>query len=147
MKGIAGYNGWRWIFIIEGILTCVIAAIGYVVLVPFPDQAKGMRGFLNDNEVDFAVARIQHDRADVEALPFKIGEYLRHALDLKIWGFASLFGLCTITSYAIAYFLPVILRLKMGFDLAESQCLVAPPYAAAGIFMFVQGKLPSIPTS
>jgi len=138
MKGVAGYNGWRWIFIMEGILTCVIAVIGYFALVPFPDQAKGSKHFLSDAEVDFAIARIQHDRADVEALPFQLGQYFRHALDLKIWGFASLFGLCTVTSYAIAYFLPVILRLKMGFDIAESQCLVAPPYAAAGIFMYVQ---------
>lgn len=76
--------------------------------------------------------------ADVEAPKFSLGAYFRHSLDLKVWGFASIFGLCTVTSYAIAYFLPVILRLKMGFNIAESQCLVAPPYAAAGIFMFVQ---------
>ena len=124
--------------IMEGILTCVIAIVGYFTLVPFPDQARGHFKFLTDAEVDFCVARIQHDRADVEAPAFNLGQYLKHAADLKIWGFASLFGLCTVTSYAIAYFLPVILRGQMGFDVAESQCLVAPPYAAAGIFMFVQ---------
>lgn len=44
---------------------------------------------------------------------------------------------CTTTNtYAIAYFLPIILRNGMGFDIAASQCLVAPPYVFAGIVMF-----------
>lgn len=38
-------------------------------------------------------------------------------------------------AYAISYFLPIILRANMGFSIAESQCLVAPPYAFAGILM------------
>ena len=35
-----------------------------------------------------------------------------------------------------AYFLPIILRQGMGFSIGASQCLVAPPYAFAGILMF-----------
>ena len=42
----------------------------------------------------------------------------------------------TTVTYAIAYFLPIILREGMGFDVGASQCLVAPPYAFAGIIMF-----------
>jgi len=29
MDGLADYSGWRWIFIMEGILTCVVGIIGY----------------------------------------------------------------------------------------------------------------------
>lgn len=42
----------------------------------------------------------------------------------------------TTVTYAIAYFLPIILREGMGFSIGESQCLVAPPYGLAGIVMF-----------
>jgi MFS family permease len=42
----------------------------------------------------------------------------------------------TTVSYAIAYFLPIILSEGMGFDTGTSQCLVAPPYAAAGFVMY-----------
>lgn len=122
----------------EGIITCVLGVVGYTLLVDFPDQAKGAWGFLDDKQVDFVIARIEQDRADSEAPAFNLGQYLRHAGDLKVWGFASLFGLCTVTSYAIAYFLPVILMLGMKFPVSQAQCLVAPPYAAAGIFMYVQ---------
>jgi MFS family permease len=138
MSGLAGLKGWRWIFIMEGVITCLLGIAGYFLLVDFPDQAKGSWKFLNDKEVDFVVARIENDRADTQAPEFNLRAYIKNAADLKVWGFASLFGLCTITSYAIAYFLPIILMTGMGFDVAAAQCLVAPPYAAAGIWMFVQ---------
>jgi len=167
MSGLGGLKGWRWIFIVralalrspqhlpspfhssahatnlpplqmEGVITCLLGIAGYFLLVDFPDQAKGSWKFLNDKEVDFVVARIENDRADTQAPEFNLRAYIKNAADLKVWGFASLFGLCTITSYAIAYFLPIILMTGMGFDVAAAQCLVAPPYAAAGIWMFVQ---------
>lgn len=53
-----------------------------------------------------------------------------------MWAFASLFGLTATMTYAIAFFLPIILRNGMGFSVAASQCLVAPPYVAAAIVMF-----------
>lgn len=33
MDGIGGYLGWRWIFILEGLLTCVVA-VGFVFVFP-----------------------------------------------------------------------------------------------------------------
>ena len=48
MNGLAGKTGWRWIFIIEGILTCVIGVGAYIFLVPFPDAgAEKAWGVLN----------------------------------------------------------------------------------------------------
>ena len=58
--------------------------------------------------------------------------------DSKVWAFAWLYMMTTTNSYAIAYFLPIILRGGMGFDVASAQCLVAPPYVAAALAMFIQ---------
>merc|ERR1712098_565258 len=52
------------------------------------------------------------------------------------WAFAALCGLTTTITYAIAFFLPIILRDGMGFSVAAAQCLVAPPYVLAAIVMF-----------
>ena len=38
MDGLRGYHGWRWIFIIEGCLTCVIAGVLYFFISSFPEQ-------------------------------------------------------------------------------------------------------------
>ena len=40
MQGMRGYNGWRWIFILEGTLTCVVALLFYFILPDFPEDAK-----------------------------------------------------------------------------------------------------------
>lgn len=44
-------------------------------------------------------------------------------------------------SYALAFFLPIILHNNLGYDAGASQALVAPPYAFAGIFMYGMGWL------
>lgn len=53
--------------------------------------------------------------------------------DWKIWAYAVIFGCITTISYALAYFLPIILNMGLGFDVGTSQCLVAPPYVFGGI--------------
>lgn len=128
--------GWRWIFIMEGVITCCLGIMGYFLVVDFPEKATESLGFLNEAEAAFIVARIEKDRHDAIPEEFSIGKYLRSGLDLKVWGFAALFGLTTTNTYAIAYFLPIILQEGMGFSVAASECLVSPPYVAAAIVMF-----------
>ncbi|RVX66072.1 hypothetical protein B0A52_10006 [Exophiala mesophila] len=138
MHGLAGYWGWRWIFIIEGIVTCVIAVIGYIFLVGFPDQLKQKKAwpaFLSHDEIDFVIRRINKDRSDAGAEEWNFRAWAACGADIKVWGFALIFCFLTTMAYAIAYFLPIILRQNMGFSVAASQCLTAPPYAFAGIVM------------
>jgi MFS family permease len=125
MSGIAG---WRWIFIMQGIITVAVGAIGAFTIVDFPELAakrtKTSLPFLNEKEVAFVCARIEKDRHDVVLEPFNLGKYMRGACDLKILAFGALFGLTTTTTYAIAYFLPIILNTGMGFSVGMSQCLI-----------------------
>ncbi|KAL2372501.1 phthalate transporter [Blastomyces gilchristii SLH14081] len=136
MSGIQGMLGWRWIFIMQGLLTIVVAIVTYIFLVDFPDKAYKAWAFLNQDECAFIIRRLNKDRGDADAEPFTIKRFLRPALDLKIWGFGMIFFCLTTVTYAIAYFLPIILHDNMGFSVSESQCLVAPPYVVAGILMF-----------
>ncbi|CAG8106781.1 unnamed protein product [Penicillium salamii] len=138
MDGLAGRAGWRWIFIIEGLLTCVLGIGSYILLVDFPEQSPKSWKFLNESEASFVIAKIQADRADASVEPFSMGKYLANCKDSKVWAYASLYMLTTTNSYSIAYFLPIILEKSMGFSVAKAQCLVAPPYVAAAIVMFVQ---------
>ena len=49
MDGVGGYEGWRWIFIIEGIATVLLGAVTFFLLVDTPRLAK----WLNPDEVRF----------------------------------------------------------------------------------------------
>ncbi|KKZ62320.1 hypothetical protein EMCG_00394 [[Emmonsia] crescens] len=136
MDGIQGLGGWRWIFLMQGILTIIVGILIYIFLVDFPDKAHKAWNFLNQDECSFIIRRLNKDRGDADAEPFTMRRFLRPALDLKIWAFGMIFFCLTTVTYAIAYFLPIILHDNMGFGVGESQCLVAPPFVLAGILMF-----------
>jgi MFS family permease len=92
MAGLAHYEGWRWIFIMEGILTCLISFIGFVCLVDFPQEAhKNSWHFLSEDEAAYLIRRINRDRKDAENEPFILKKFLKPARDVKIWGFGFLF--------------------------------------------------------
>ncbi|KAK4218359.1 high-affinity nicotinic acid transporter [Rhypophila decipiens] len=140
MAGIAGLNGWQWIFIIEGLLTILIAVAGYWLLVDFPDSKRATWAFLGEHDRQWICARVQADRGDVKTPPFQLKNYLKAGLDIKIWAYAMIFFNTTTVTYALAYFLPLILTGNMGFSVGAAQCLVAPPYALAGIVMYGTSK-------
>lgn len=139
LKGREGLNGWRWIFIIEGALTMFLGIVGYWAIVDFPDKAHTSWHFLNERETKFIIDAVNKDRGDAKPEPWSLKKFLRGGADIKIWGFAMIFFNTTTVTYALAYFLPIILTENMGFSVGASQCLVAPPYALAAILMYATG--------
>lgn len=134
MEGVANIRGWRWIFIMEGVISIAIAIIGFLFLVDFPEKAHLTWRFLNEREVKWVIDRVNRDRGDAIPEPFNLKKFSACALDIKLWCFGLLFFCVLCNSYAIAYFLPTILG-AMGFSRAESQYLTAPPYGAGALFM------------
>lgn len=82
--------------------------------------------FLNENDLKVIVDRVERDRSDVLAPPFNLGEYLKNALDWKVYFFAANFGLSSVVTYAAAYFLPIVLLDGLHFSVAAAQCLSTP---------------------
>lgn len=56
MDGVGGLEGWRWIFILEGIATVVVAVAAFFLLFDFPQTAS----FLTQEERDFIVYRLKY---------------------------------------------------------------------------------------
>lgn len=90
MDGVGGYEGWRWIFILEGLLTVIVSVLAFFVLYDFPETA----GFLTEEERAFVVYRLKYQGqvqgktggpqvAQTEEFKWK---YVRQAfLDWQIW--------------------------------------------------------------
>ncbi|EFY88294.1 phthalate transporter, putative [Metarhizium acridum CQMa 102] len=129
MNGLAGLRGWRWIFIIEGVLSCVGALASYVFLVGFPEEADQSWNFITRQERDFIIRRVNRDRGDAVTEPFSLGAFLAPAADFKIWIFAFIFFCVTTVGYSINYFLPMIL---LG---------MVPPWVFTGLLMYAQAWL------
>ncbi|PGH07061.1 hypothetical protein AJ80_08074 [Polytolypa hystricis UAMH7299] len=138
MEGVQNIRGWRWIFIIEGVITCAVAMFAYIFIIRFPDEEreKPSFAFLKPDECQYVLEQLDKDRGDVEMEEFSFGRFLKPALDFEIWGFAFIFFCITTITYAFAFFLPIILRDNLKFSMAASQCLVAPPYVFAAILMY-----------
>lgn len=110
-----------------------------MLLVGFPDDGKTYKGFLTHEETALIIRKVDADRGDAVAPQFSLREYLGSALDPKIWLFAMLFFNTTTISYALAYFMPAILKTGLHFSVMESQSLIAPPYVFAGFVMWLGG--------
>ncbi|OAL50219.1 major facilitator superfamily protein [Pyrenochaeta sp. DS3sAY3a] len=138
MEGVQGIRGWRWIFIIEGVITCGVAIFAITFIIKFPDEerTKPSWGFLKPEELDFVIDRLNADRGDAEPEKFSWKKFLEPAKDWYIYAFAFILLFVTTIAYGFAFFLPIILSTKLKFSMAMSQCLGAPPYAASGVLMY-----------
>jgi MFS family permease len=115
--------------------------MGFILLVGFPDDGKTYKGFLTHEETALIIRKVDADRGDAVAPKFSIREYLTSAKDPKIWLFAMLFFNTTTITYALAYFMPAILKTGLHFNTMESQGLIAPPYVFAGFNMWLTGYI------
>ena len=96
-------------------VACIFGVVTYWWMVDFPERAQLSFFFLDKDEAERAVARIQSDRGDVKPAPFSWSEVLSQFLDLNLYGFAAMFFLlvCYIIPTTIVSNLP---RLEPSFD-------------------------------
>ncbi|RDX56433.1 MFS general substrate transporter [Lentinus brumalis] len=127
MDGMRGYSGWRWIFILEGTLTCVVSFILYFAIADFPEEVT----WLSQDEKDFVKARLYedvgHSKRHEPLTPKSVLEVFK---DWKIivGGFMYL-GLI-VPAYGYAYFAPTIIQ-SLGYGAIRTQLLSVPPWACA----------------
>lgn len=81
MSGVGDYEGWRWIFIVEGLITIIGALACYIFIVDWPEKAK----FLNDQERALLLRRILEDEAEAIMDRFDKKSAVRVFSDWKIY--------------------------------------------------------------
>lgn len=87
MDGVNGYHSWRWIFILEGILTAVVAVIGYFFMHGFPEDAI----FLSKDDKEYILARLKHDAGGATSDTLTLKMVLSVFRDWQIWCMYRLF--------------------------------------------------------
>ncbi|KID85704.1 major facilitator superfamily transporter [Metarhizium guizhouense ARSEF 977] len=128
-----GLEGWRWILIIEGLLTVLAGLVAYLGL----PNSVSTASYLSAEERDWAVRRLAGDSSRFNLAKeydekFSWGEVQRGVFNLQVWltstaYFAILSGL-----YSFGLFLPTIVNaLNITRDANQTQLWSVIPYAVA----------------
>ncbi|EPQ52842.1 MFS transporter [Gloeophyllum trabeum ATCC 11539] len=147
MDGARGWRGWRWVFIIEGVATVVIAGFLFFLIPSFPEAAR----FLTEAEREVVKARLaddvgeSHYEEDGQDLNKgvrrrKVQDVLAVFKDYKIFlGGLMYFGLI-VPAYGYAYFAPTIIK-GLGYTSIQAQLHSVPPWACAFFFAMITATL------
>ena len=81
MAGVRGYNGWRWIFIIEGLITIVISILALFFVPNWPETSK----FLNPEERELLLRRLREDSGEAKMDHWNFKTAIQIFADWKIW--------------------------------------------------------------
>lgn len=129
MDGVSGYRAWRWIFIIEGVITIAISFASYFFIVPFPGDAT----FFEPEEKALLLARLKDDGGAVkkEKVPTKeLGQYYK---DWKIWVAILMYIGAAENANSITGFQPTILK-GIGYTATGAQIRTIPVYLVAAVY-------------
>ncbi|KAF2466497.1 MFS general substrate transporter [Lindgomyces ingoldianus] len=128
MDGIRGYGGWRWIFILEGLLTVVLGLIAKWWVVDWPETAS----FLSPDERALLIARLSADSGDAVMNRLDKRAVRRIFRDPKIYlGTLAYFGIVN-TGYAGSFFIPTIVK-ELGYTSAAAQVRSIPIFVVATV--------------
>lgn len=122
MDGAMGIAGWRWLFIIEGVITIALAITSGFFLPDYPSTTR----WLNEEERAFASWRLIDDiKASDERHSDSVWQGVRLAVkDYRLYVFL-LFQHLSLLSQTFQYFFPSIVA-TLGFGKIETLLLTVP---------------------
>ncbi|KAI0546918.1 putative allantoate permease [Xylaria curta] len=125
LDGVRGLSNWRWIFILEGILSILVAVAAFFLVADFPSDVT----WLSPSEKQYVLSKAGRGGSAV-------GENITTAdltvffRDPKNFCGALMYFCSVVPIYAFAYFTPTIVK-SLGFSTVQTQLHSVPPFAAA----------------
>lgn len=121
-----GISGWRWLFIIEGVATAVVAMLGFWLL---PDTPLTTR-WLKPEERELAHSRMERDRVGDKGQASAMEGLKQACKDPKTWIFCLMqnfhLSACSFNS-----FFPTVVK-TLGFSTTVTLVMTCPPFLFAG---------------
>ena len=126
--GLAGLKNWQWLFLFEGLPSCLLA---FAVLLLLPDRPRRAK-WLSDSEKEIVEKALARD----DLVHSDLWTGLR---DQRVWLLALAdFGII-IALYGIGLWLPQIVK-ALGFTDLETGFVVAVPYLVTIVAMIVWAR-------
>lgn len=134
LDGLHGLQGWQWLFLVEGLPSCLLGIVAYFYLDNHPNEAR----WLDDDEKAIVAHQLDKERDPSSMLErHGFGGALRSARTYAmafIW-FAFICGV-----YAISFWLPGLIRGAGVTDAYSIGMLSAIPYGVAVFTMVIVSR-------
>lgn len=125
MSGIADLSGWRWMFILQGVVTFAVAILGCFIL---PDEPHNTR-WLSEDERKLAHNRIARETVERYEGTTTWAGLVDCCKDKKLWLFLA-YGHVTFAASNFKNFFPTIVA-TLGYNRTITLALTCPPYLLA----------------
>ncbi|KAI2605093.1 high-affinity nicotinic acid transporter [Hypoxylon fragiforme] len=130
MNGVGGLSAWRWVYLIEGIITIFFAGAVFTILPDYPKSPRS-NAWLTPREQEFIEVRLPENAPLTSDPFFSAKEIVASLRSPLIWSFMLSQMLVNFGNYALTWYLPTIVT-NLGFTaLPKNQLLNIPPAAAA----------------
>ncbi|KAE8343737.1 hypothetical protein BDV24DRAFT_172436 [Aspergillus arachidicola] len=141
MDGIGGQEGWRWIFLLEGLATVALGAMCFFLLIDSPRRSSK---WLSPEEIRYL--QLQHfikEGGDFKNQRKRVSwEELKTVfLNWRLYMLAYILLCQSASAYGCLKFTMPTITKAMGFTNTNAQLMVAPPYIAGAISAICFSKL------
>ncbi|KAK7204886.1 MFS transporter [Myxozyma melibiosi] len=125
LDGTHGLEGWRWLFIITGVVTFGCALVGFFIL---PDN-PGQTWWLSAEQRELAVERIKRDTTEESGTTSMMNGLKQACGDYRTWLFCFMMNM-HVSGDSFKNFFPSMIK-TLGFDTTITLVLTCPPYVAS----------------
>jgi sugar phosphate permease len=133
LEGARGMRGWRWLLLIEGIITVVCGFCFYFILPDYPQNAR----LLSDEQRKLAHVRILYDRnltVTLDSQAMTSWQAFKAVIaDVKSWVFLIIYTFIIMTM-SISYFIPSMLK-NLGYTSVTAQWMTVPIWSVGAVTM------------
>ncbi|KAJ2995771.1 hypothetical protein NUW58_g1179 [Xylaria curta] len=134
LGGVQGLSSWRWVFILEGIVTVLVGVAAFFCISNFPREAD----WLSESEREFTLKRTESD--EPLTVPITSTDIKVFLLKATNWLGALMYFSLLVSAYSVVYFVPSIVK-DLGYNAIQTQLHSVPPFAAALGFTAVSAYL------
>jgi D-galactonate transporter len=136
LGGVAGWAGWQWLYLLEGVPSIVI---GLWVLAYLDDDPSKAR-WLSEDERALLLRRLEEERAAKQLAGEHRTTLLEAFRSSRVWLLCLVYFSLAMGVYGVSFWLPQIIKDTLTRDPVEIGWISAIPWVVAAVVMVGNGR-------
>jgi MFS transporter, ACS family, tartrate transporter len=131
-----GLEGWRFMFVIEGLPCLFLAVVVFKYLTDRPHQAE----WLTAEQREWLTGELAQEEQSQSGHTHRVGSLAGALRDPRVLGMSVVYFSMIIPIYALAFFLPAIVKQMGSYSTLQIGFITAIPYVFASIGLLVLAR-------